>query len=147
MWSQSNKRFQDIAFTSNCERTDGQTDGRTDRRTDRAIPYVPSFDRHIKDIYMLYVCMGVHQNHPTYHDKCRPGVRGRSAKLKSWPILFYIANIELHSTYMKWTYIWHTRSQVCLIHLDILHLSSLLRLHFAVDPMRNIYNTFILHAI
>ena len=34
--------FQDIAFTSNCERTDGQTDGRTDGqtdgRTDRAIP-------------------------------------------------------------------------------------------------------------
>ena len=25
MWSQSDKRFQDIAFTSNCGRTDGQT--------------------------------------------------------------------------------------------------------------------------
>ena len=30
---------QDIAFTSNCERTDGPTDGWTARRTDRAIPY------------------------------------------------------------------------------------------------------------
>ena len=30
--------FEDIAFTSNCERTDIQTDGLPDRRTDRAIP-------------------------------------------------------------------------------------------------------------